>query len=96
MGRVAGSIGNGAGRGGWPAVCGGLGGVAGSGLARDCVSSDPGESIAGNAAEGKQGGVRPDGHGSGDVQPIDLSAKRKPGLLVAGAAHGAVAVMATS
>ena len=62
--RAAGSIGAGAGLPGGQSVCGGLGGAAGARLARDGVWKCAGEPVSGDAAEGKQGGVRLDGHGS--------------------------------
>ncbi len=74
-------------------VCGRLGGAAGPRVAWDGLSSGIGESVSGHSAEGKQGRVRPDGHGAGDVQPVDLSAAGRSGVLVAGETYVAVGVM---
>ena len=53
MDRAAGSIGVDAGRLVRPAVCGGLGSAAGARFARHGLPGDPGESTAGNTAQGK-------------------------------------------
>jgi hypothetical protein len=71
---VGGSIAGGAGGCGRSAMGGGLGGAAGARLAWDGLRGGAGEPVSGYSAEGQQGGVRLHGHGSGDVQPVDLSA----------------------